>query len=906
MISRNRNKNKPNAFVLLAGAVFFVLFYLVGISASAFGKEEETESNLPPISVRGGDMGEVTRLVIDAMPENYILKPGNNRLDIIFPAFEWSFLKDDLLKVALLKNVAKAEVIYREDGAILSVFYSCNCQGDFYKWKDKKLVLDVYDVNAAGNPLKAKKEEPEKREEAKAEQSEKEKSVEASVKKPEEAKKEETEKQSELTEKKSEKSDEAPGKKTEVMSKADLKTSELQAQLRDLFRKAEEQGAVSFQTDSAKTETNSEKTPLAATRSETTENKEAEAKTESGDGTEAKETSKTPEDLVTKIIQGGVLPAASAESPREKITDNISLSEGGLADENYDPLPGADNVTDFTAPCLPPATFALPEVGTEDSFYEKLSDYRGKLMNEFDKPDPETALKLAQYYVSYGMGDEAIQTLSSFDITDRRGFVVRSMAELLAGRPINTGSVFVTDGKASCEGPHALWKAYYAYKSGHDKQAADFAAKENVLKAFADLPRPLQTEIGTSLALNLVRAGNRAGAQSLVDIIADNVGQFDTGVMLVRGLIDASDGNAYRAIEGLETVMRTSTGPDTQMAGLALSEIKLATDASLREEELSALEEVAFLKSGEIDGARALALIAENYARAGRFDIAFERLQQNTYVEENVRDPVTVKIEALFRRLAVNGEGADNPNNLTVFWKYNEIIPRDPALYFNFAKRLYDLGHDRAVEEIIVYLEKEYPEYVKKQDVSFLAASSYIRLGEYQKAKSVLKDNYPDDTDYALLKAKALALNEEYAKAYETLKDFTGAAAENAKAYYASAGGLWKEAQESYETAYTYENAPDKDEMSRAAGYMAGTRYPGMAEEYKDLYKKVFQHADAQAKDPEKTLQETGSVTAYFRKKGDELLKFLYDGLRFETASIKNKPETVKNDNKNAENKKNG
>ena len=848
-MKKNFFKTLRSFGVILLTATLFVQYPLI-LSGKAHGEETK-----PPISLRGADMGAVSRLVIDGIPENgYILKPAHNRLDIQFNGFEWSFLRDDLLKGGLLQNVAKIETTETDQATMLSIVYSCNCQGDFYKWKDKKLVLDIFSLEAAGNPLKMKKSVFDKAEMKKKPDDK------AKMKKSAEMKKQ--------ADKMTEAEKPAPVPDIKPQEKAESGGNDLQAKLRALFQGAEAEGVVSFKgATSGETKADTAAPSKKPTETAQTDTPGAERTASNGD---------RGENFVARII-GAEGDRPVAVNKRNMLTDNVSVGEGGGITPIEESLLPGDQVLDLNMPCLPGSAFALPaNAPRRESFYGKISEYRGKLVDEFDKPNIEIALKLAQFYISYGMGDEALQVLNIFNTNDRRATIYRSMAVLLAQRSMKGKSVFADTSK-DCKSAHALWKAYYAYRAGKGAYAARLTGKENVMKAVEMLPVTLQSHIGSALALNLVREGKSAEAEMLIDAVANNIGQFDTAVLLVRGLIDAKEGAAYRAVEALESVMENAVGPDAQMAGLAVSELKLATDEPLREEELSALEEVAFLKSREIDGARALALIAEYHARKDDFATAFKRLSQTSYFEEGVKDPVAVKTERLFRRMAVNGEGTKRPDNLVVFWKYNDMLPENPALYYNFAERLYELGHDAATVEITQYIQKHFETYADTHDVTFLQAKAYIRLGAYEDAENALSDKYPNDPEYALLKAKVLGLNNKHEAAYAALAAISDLNTEKEKGYQAMMAKDWAKAQTAYEAAYTYKNEAYTDKASRMTGYMAGKRYPGKALEYNTPLKIVYQSAEGQEFGPEEAMKESKYVTELIKDESEKLLKFIHD-----------------------------
>ena len=120
------------------------------------GDEISTHPTGIPIAMRGADLdANVSRIVIDGIPQGgYKLKPANNKLHFLFTDFQWTFLKDDLSSLRFLKNVKKFTMLDRDEHTVFTIVYDCSCQADVYKWKDEKIVIDIFGLEAVGNPTK--------------------------------------------------------------------------------------------------------------------------------------------------------------------------------------------------------------------------------------------------------------------------------------------------------------------------------------------------------------------------------------------------------------------------------------------------------------------------------------------------------------------------------------------------------------------------------------------------------------------------------------------------------------------------------------------------------------------------------------------------------------------------------
>ncbi len=791
--------------------IFFSIILCMLSSTVIAGKKSVTKSKVddnPPLAVRGADIKEVSRIVLDGIPQNrYRVVPLNNQLNIVFEDFEYSFLKQDLLAIGLLKNIKKLSVDKKEKYTILKIEYSCPCQGDFYKWHNQKLVLDVFSLDAVKNPIRIIEENNNPQQKPKIPKI--------------------TEPSHPLTENVDTQKD--TPEKPEVSEK-------FETYLKNIVQAANKEGIVEFK-DSAKKYFNLENQ-------------------KSIDKDAAKDALGDP---ITNTILDSMHDKKSKENDTNDIAANVHISKNSILStaETEKLLPTDTNIySDNTTKCLPDAAFKLPQNDPEyDTFYDKISDYRNDLIGEFDTVNSENALKLAHHYISYGLGEEALQVLSNFPTPEQRGYIAKSMAELLTNRMLSENSIFKDSEK--CEGIQSLWAAYRYFKLGNAVKAArlsNFSDAAHILKKF---PVVLQTQIGSSLALNLVRQNKYARATEIIDALAHSQGQLNPYVLLVRGLIDAKNGLAKKALIVLEDVVDKTNGSDQQMAGLALAELKLASNIHLTQRDISILEEIIFLKRHELIGVQGLALIAENESRYNNFNEAFKRLSQNIYKNEQIKDPAHIKAEQLFKRISVLGEGNDNPNTFNVYWDYPRLIVQKPVYLEAFAKRLFERGYDGATIKVLKDIQNKFPKYAQKHDVTYLKGQSLFRQGKYDDVIEAMNMPYDDDVNYMTLKAKAFHKLGKDKKAIKILAKFNDKDSILSKARYALAAREWNIASDDYEKAKTKLQNPEFYYRAKASAYMSGFQYPGNANQYKNAEDVVFHQPENQAKGVNNVVKET-------------------------------------------------
>lgn len=811
--------------------VFFIIVISVLLSPALAEKKTVKKSKSddnPPLAVRGADIKDVSRIVLDGIPQNrYRVVPLNNQLNIVFEDFEYSFLKQDLLAIGLLKNIKKLSVDKVDNYTILKIEYSCPCQGDFYKWHNQKLVLDVFGLDAVKNPLRVNG----------SDNGTQKKSV---------------KKEKKITEP-SHKSEKKGHEKKNDQQKPAV-SENFENYLKNLVQAANEKGLVEFK-DSAKNYFNPQT---------------AESDTQ-------KMPTKISHDPISDMIDSKATDDKKQKNDAMQTVGNVHVSQDKVLspEETERLLPTDKNIfLDNKGACLPDAAFKLPSNDPEhDTFYDKISDYRNDLIGEFDTVNSESALKLAYHYISYGLGEEALQVLSNFPTPEQRGYIAKSMAELLTNRTLSDNSVFKDSDK--CEGVQSLWAAYRYFKLGDEKKAeklSNFSGASEILKKF---PVVLQTQIGSSLALNLVRQNDYKRATEMIDTLAMSKGQLNPYVLLVRGLIDAKHGLADRALAVLNDVVEKTNGSDQQMAGLALAELKLASDIPLTQRDISILEEIIFLKARELIGVQGLALVAENESRYGNFNVAFKRLSEKIYNNQQIKDPAQIKAEQLFKRIAVLGEGNDNPNTFNVYWDYPDLIVQKPVYLKAFAKRLFERGYDSATIEVIDHIQNSFPSYTQKNDVSYLKGQAFFRQGKYEDVIQAMNMPYDDDIRYMSLKAEAFHKLGKDKKAIKTLAQFNDKESVLSKARYALAGRQWNIASEDYEKAKKFLQSSEFYYRSKASAYMSGYQYPGNATQYKKPEDVVFHQPERQAKGIDNVVDETKKLIELIENRSQSISNLL-------------------------------
>ena len=266
------------------------------------------------------------------------------------------------------------------------------------------------------------------------------------------------------------------------------------------------------------------------------------------------------EDVAPPVPQ----PAPQAED-HLRITAETSIDRDTRA-----PRPGG-GATPGGLVCTDDKALDFASWGRDGTPSEGISDLRGALIGEFDRPDPAAVLDLARYYLFLGFGAEARATVTGFGIEGPEADVVTSLAALLDGEAAALPGLLA--GQAACPGRAALW----GMMAEVPRPGAEPPNARAVLATFAELPLHLRRQLGPDLAGRFLSLGDSDTAIALRDAttraLADGARDF--------ALFDAELGRT----EGTEA----DAGDLLALAG-----------------------------SGEVQGARAFAAYLEGELTAGR------------------------------------------------------------------------------------------------------------------------------------------------------------------------------------------------------------------------------------------------------------------------------------------------
>ena len=330
-------------------------------------------------------------------------------------------------------------------------------------------------------------------------------------------------------------------------------------------------------------------------------------------------------------------------------------------------LPLADasaTITEQGLQCPAEDAFAVPSWGGDIRSGADLAPYRSGLTGEFDAAQPEAILRLAKYYIYLTFGAEASALLERYagelgDVTN-----LQILADIMSAHSSPSAGAMAP--LVECGGSTALWAVL-----AQDRPDPAFPINEAaVLTAFSELPMHLRRYLGPVLANRLIDAGQADLAHALRNALARGETGNSPGLTYVEARLAMDEGAIDQAAGMLETLLQENAEASPEVMR-DLLELKLEQDLAITESEIALVSSFAFEQRGTEMGEVLRALEIRALGHSGRFNEAFERLQEfenrGELPEETRRD---LKID-LAGYLATKGTDAQ-------FLRY--LSPMAPAI----------------------------------------------------------------------------------------------------------------------------------------------------------------------------------------------------------------------------------
>ena len=314
----------------------------------------------------------------------------------------------------------------------------------------------------------------------------------------------------------------------------------------------------------------------------------------------------------------------------------------------------------------------------------QIAALRQGIVGEFDRPDPERVIALAQLYVNLGFGAEASATLDSFGIENETAAWLHSLARIVE-QPGNAPPSL--RGYAGCVGPVALW----ALLEDGGGLASSLIDIPSVLGSFSSLPLHLRVHLGPALLERLTSIGEVEAARTARAAIlrAGLVETPDLGLAEAR--IALAEGHDTEGTRQLETIA-AGNGPAATEALMQAIRLHLDKGGAVPPKLTATTGALAKEFAHDPLGPRLAVLEILGLASTGDFTTAFD---EEAYWRNRLSDAQAREVLlGLFAALVGNGD------DWTFFAQYFrdrdrlEAAGPDILLRLDLAERLTGAGFD--------------------------------------------------------------------------------------------------------------------------------------------------------------------------------------------------------------------
>lgn len=220
-----------------------------------------------------------------------------------------------------------------------------------------------------------------------------------------------------------------------------------------------------------------------------------------------------------------VLDDGSRQSLRVLVPETMKVNRSGL--DSPQVRNSREEVTD-TNNCIPEHFLFAPSWVGNGGLSKQIIALRSNYVREFDKPNPETAKKLALLYIASGMGLEAIAIISEMEEPFEKSDLYVEIAEIVEGLPVRGDGVL--QAAAGCSGRTALWRTIAV----NDAESQPILNDDALVDDFSELPLVLRRVVGPRLVQSLLVRAQVETARRIFSIVDRAAGVHGPAHELLR------------------------------------------------------------------------------------------------------------------------------------------------------------------------------------------------------------------------------------------------------------------------------------------------------------------------------------------------------------------------------------
>lgn len=429
----------------------------------------------------------------------------------------------------------------------------------------------------------------------------------------------------------------------------------------------------------------------------------------------------------------------------EKPLESMSFSKNLLITSSMDPDNRNGNpvlnATTAGLDCPEDSLFSISEWGTGTEFSEQIGRSRNALIDARDRLNVTAAIDLAQLYIYFGFGAEALDVLRLDPGLGPANVQLANIATILEYGAIDRQNAL--GGFTDCASDIALW-ASLSHRSILGGILIDTNA---ALRGLNNLPTHLRLIVAPALSNRLLQYGDpQAAATALRSIERLPVNPAPNAIMAQAEIVI---GTGEAADKFLEDVIAANT-TESPAALVKFVQGKLAENETLSPQTATLVEAYAQELRGTDMGNQLLQTRVLALSQSGQFAEAFDAL-------EALKPAISPQAENQLRQNIL--ETLTKKSTEVTFLEHvfaqpkTALTPLPDVTKLLLASRLMDLGFAGKVQEIL----NEIPMTPKTQMRQILAARAAIALRQPFQAQAELIGAEGPDANVLLAKAKEMA-----------------------------------------------------------------------------------------------------------------------------------------------------
>ena len=445
------------------------------------------------------------------------------------------------------------------------------------------------------------------------------------------------------------------------------------------------------------------------------------------------------------------LPATAEKADdRDRIAYHAETSMDRDARDN----PNARPVTNDGQTCLKDEALNIRSWGTGEPATTQISVARNGLTGEFDRPVSAAVRNLARLYLFFGMGAEARQTITAFNLMADDTDVLLDLGAVMDGLPVRSESPLLA--MNGCETVVALW----SFLATEDKKHQAKASIPAILRGFSGLPAHLRLQFGGRLSDRLIGIGALDAAKAVRNAVARTTEGGNRALGMIDAEIALGQGHPEIALPDLDRITMGNDDLSLRATVLALR-TKLENGAPVGPAEVDAIAALAFENRLGAGGSLLAQLEIAARAASGDFATAFDR-----YGEEEAKASDAGLDDTLDRILAYLVNHKDDAVFLTTYFDRKDLIGKVARAdtRIALAGRLSGLGFGSDVRAL---LTKNAAESIPEGQL--LLARAALDLFEPETALDLTTRR--GDAPALTLRADALAMLNKHLEAAQAFRD---------------------------------------------------------------------------------------------------------------------------------------